>query len=111
MRPVIVHQGDEAHGAELTARHGVSDWPRVADPERKLYAAFGLGKGGVTAVAGPKSIARGIGVFFSGHRVRKPVGDLFQMPGVFVLEGERIVAEFRHRSVADRPDYLALARS
>lgn len=111
MLPVIVHQGDEAHGAELTARHGVSDWPRVADPERKLYAAFGLEQGGVAAVVGPKSIARGIGAFFSGHRMRVPVGDIRQMPGVFVLEGDRIVAEFRHRSVADRPDYLALAQA
>jgi hypothetical protein len=34
-----------------------------------------------------------------------------QLPGVFVVQGNEVLAEYRHRSPADRPDYLALVRS
>jgi hypothetical protein len=30
---------------------------------------------------------------------------------VFVVQGNAILAEYRHRSPADRPDYAALVRS
>jgi hypothetical protein len=33
-----------------------------------------------------------------------------QLPGVFVVRGNQVLAEYRHRSPADRPDYLALAQ-
>ncbi|HEX6217230.1 MAG TPA: hypothetical protein VFZ38_20495, partial [Vicinamibacterales bacterium] len=31
-----------------------------------------------------------------------------QLPGVFVIQNGAMVREFRHRSPADRPDYLSL---
>jgi hypothetical protein len=34
-----------------------------------------------------------------------------QLPGIFVVQGTEILAEFRHRSPADRPDYIALLQS
>ena len=34
----------------------------------------------------------------------------FQMPGAFVLSHGEVLYAFRHRSAADRPDYLELAR-
>jgi hypothetical protein len=30
-----------------------------------------------------------------------------QLPGVFLVQRDRILAEYRHRSPADRPDYVA----
>lgn len=104
-----MHQADEEVGKALTEQYGVSDWPRVSDPELRLYHAFGLEKGGLLQIMGPKSVLRGTGVTVTGgHTLRKPVGSIWQMPGTFVLERGRVVAEFRHRSVADRPDYLGL---
>jgi hypothetical protein len=34
--------------------------------------------------------------------------DVSQMPGVFFLRERKIVNLFRHRTIADRPNYLAL---
>ncbi|MGB0124953.1 MAG: hypothetical protein WBP63_16040, partial [Silvibacterium sp.] len=36
--------------------------------------------------------------------------DVFQMPGVFLLRERTIVRVYRHRTIADRPNYLALAK-
>ena len=36
---------------------------------------------------------------------------VLQLPGVFLVQQDRVLAEYRHRSGADRPDYLALVRS
>jgi hypothetical protein len=33
-----------------------------------------------------------------------------QLPGVFLVQGERVLSAYRHASPADRPDYLALVR-
>ena len=108
-RVVFVHQGDAAHGDTLAEAFKIGDWAHIADPERGLYRTFGLEEGGVTAVVGPKALLRGAALFFSsGILPKKPVGSIRQMPGVFVLRGGRIAAEFRHRSVSDRPGYLAL---
>jgi hypothetical protein len=34
--------------------------------------------------------------------------DADQMPGVFFLKARKIVRAFRHRTIADEPDYLKL---
>ena len=33
-----------------------------------------------------------------------------QLPGVFLVQGERVISAYRHASPADRPNYLALVR-
>jgi hypothetical protein len=38
----------------------------------------------------------------------QPAQLLRQLPGVFVVRGETVLAAHRHRSPADRPDYLGL---
>ncbi len=106
---VIVHQGDSTHGDTLTKAFGVEDWGRISDPGRKLYRSFGLEDGSLSAVVGPKALLRGAKLLVqSGIAPKKPVGSIRQMPGVFVLKAGRTTAEFRHRSISDTPDYLAL---
>jgi hypothetical protein len=69
-----------------------------------------LPRGRFAQLLGPSIWWRG---FFTaiirGHGVGRLVGDGFQMPGVFLLENSRIIAEYRHQTAADRPDYAALA--
>ena len=107
-----MHQGNEQQGQELSGRYGVDSWPRIADPERALYRDFGLGPGSMSAVLGAKALLRTPAALLSGPpKLAVPVGDVWQMPGVFVLRDGAIVARFRHDSIADRPDYLALLDS
>ncbi len=107
-------EADE-HGARLVLVHmlrgggelrylGETHVARVADPRCELYRAFGLGRGGIVELFGPRvwwlgalSVIKGCGI---GHLA----GDGFQMPGAFVFSEGKIVASQRARSAADLPD-------
>lgn len=99
----------EVDAARFFERYGLSDVPRVSSPDGALYRAFGLTRGSMGQILGPKVIARGaISVLF--HGLAKPHGDVEQMPGVFLVHRGRILKAFRHATVADVPSYLALSR-
>ncbi len=109
-RVVFVHQApeDEKNAAFFRAA-GVGDIPRVSDPERTLYRALGLKRGSVWAIFGPSVWLRSIQAVLSGRKLGRMIGDVFQMPGVFLIENGRVIGSYTHKSQADRPDYLALA--
>jgi hypothetical protein len=107
----LVHSATEAEAGPYLEKFGLADLHRHADPERRLYAAFGLQRGNLAQLFGVKCIMRGFAAgVLEGHGVGPLTGDGFQMPGVFVVRDGAIVREFRHRSAADRPDYSAVAR-
>lgn len=111
--PVFVHMGTQDQGTHFLTRYqGLSGVRHISDPQQRLYEAFELARGNVYQMFGPKSWTRGFraGVM-DGHWVGMLVGDGWQMPGVFRLEGGAVTAEYRHQTAADRPDYLALACS
>lgn len=106
----FVHLGNEQQGAELFARYGLDDVPRVSDPEAKLYKAFKLKRGRLRQVMGPHVWVRGFESFIkSGHPVGLPMGDTLQMPGVFLIQGGQILRSYFHQTSADRVDYQAFA--
>lgn len=108
-RLVLVHMGTEENSAAFFSRYGLEEVPRLSDPERALYRAFGLPHGSLADVLGPKVWWRGFQAGILGrHGVGRLAGDAFQMPGVFLLFHGEIVRSFRHQSAADRPDYMAL---
>lgn len=101
----------EGKAAGFFARYGLDDAHRVADPERRLYRAFGLGRGSASQLFGPRVWARGfVAGVLQGHWVGKLVGDGFQMPGVFVVRGGEVVRGYVHEHAGSRPDYCGLAR-
>ena len=107
---VLVHMSDEAQGEAFLDRYALGEVPRISDPQCQLYEAFGLGRGSVRQLLGPKALKRGFraGVVM-GHGLGMPVGDVRQMPGAFLVHRGRVVRAFRPDSVADRPDYAELA--
>lgn len=109
-RLVLVHMAHDVLAAAMLTRYGLGDVRRVSDPDRRLYAAFDLARGTVGQVFGPGLWTRmfSAGVL-AGHRVGRVVGDGMQMPGVFLVYRGQIIRSFRHKTVADRPDYVALA--
>jgi hypothetical protein len=106
---VLVHPTDDERAAVLFADFGVEDLPRVADPDRVLYRALGLSRGSLLQLLGPRVIWRAGVATARGHRLGRRDGDTRQMPGVFLVQDGRIVEAFRHRDVADKPDYRAIA--
>jgi peroxiredoxin len=108
-RVVLVHMGSDEHGEKFFSHYGLEKAPRISDPRKNLYRAFGLPKGRIGDLIGPKVWWRGFqaGVL-NRHGVGRLVGDGFQMPGVFLLFHGEIVRSYRHQSAADRPDYMQL---
>lgn len=105
----LVHPGDDVRAAALFESYGLADLPRLADPDRILYRALGLERGSFLQLLGPRVIWRAGAATVRGHRLGRQDGDAWQMPGVFLVRDGRIVEAFRHRDVADKPDYRAIA--
>jgi hypothetical protein len=98
-------------GAGVAFVHGATPVTTVSDPELAHYRAFGLGRTGVQALVAPTVWTRGAVCALShGFGVQTPEM-MRQLPGVFVVQGGQVLAEYRHSSPSDRPDYLSLVRS
>ena len=106
---VLVHPATNEQAAELFASYDLADLPRFADPDRVLYRSLGLSRGSLTQVLGPRVFWRAAAATLRGHRLGKKAGDVWQMPGVFLVRDGRVVEAFRHQDVSDRPDYRAIA--
>lgn len=109
-RIVFVHLADEDIASEVTTQLGLGDIPRISDPERKIYKAFGLNKASLKQLFGINVIIRGIQHLFQLNLPKPFIGDAFQMPGIFVIHKGMVIQTFKHTSLADRPDYIELAR-
>lgn len=108
---VLVHPGSDDFAADLFETYGLGDLPRFADPDRLLYRSLGLERGTLLQVLGPRVVWRAVSATLRGHRPGRKDGDVWQMPGVFLIDDGRLVRTFRHRDVAERPDYRAIAAS
>jgi peroxiredoxin len=110
VRIVLVHMGDSDAIEELIGRYGLAGVDRISDPKRKLYRAFGLSRGSLRQLFGPKVLWR---AFPKGVLARHGIGpitaDSFQMPGLFLIDESGILRRFRHRTAADRPDYAGIS--
>ncbi len=100
---------NEDQAKEFFARYNVEDLPRFSDPDKKLYNEFGLETGSFTQVLGVKSFIRGLEAFK--HGIGKPVGDVWQMPGTFLIHKGEIIEAFINETVSDKPDYEGMACS
>jgi peroxiredoxin len=76
----------------------------MVDTDQSAYRAFGLGSGSVGAFLTPSVIAAGVKAYADGYGGGKPVGDVLQMPGTFVIRPSGQVAlAYYSRTVADHP--------
>ncbi|HGY92391.1 MAG TPA: hypothetical protein ENK43_14575 [Planctomycetes bacterium] len=80
-------------------------WPEaraVADPEKRLYEAFGLSRASWGQILGPRVVLKGILSLFKGHGIGNPVGDPRVLSGFFLLDRDgRIVWERPSANSAD----------
>ena len=107
----FVHGADRAEADPWFQKYGLADVIQISDPQRDHYRAFGLGRTHPTSLVDPRVWSRGAVCAWSHGFGAQTPEMMRQLPGVFVVKDGRIMAEFRHRSPADRPDYLALIRS
>lgn len=107
---VFVHMSPADKGDAFFADYGLPGARHISDPDKRLYRAFGLGRGNLRQLFGPKSWTRGFKAgILDGHLVGKLAGDGFQMPGMFLLRDDAVVRAMRHDDASTRPDYVAFA--
>lgn len=95
------------------------DWPgarAVADPEREFYAAFGVERMSPLGLLRPGLWQAERRARRKGHASGERVGDIWRMPGVFLVAGDRVLWSHEFRHAGDHPDWdripaLASART
>lgn len=110
VRLAFIHGASPDEADPWFAKYGLTDVVRISDPGLDHYRAFGLGRTGATALVDPVVWARGAVCALSHGFGSQPAELMRQLPGVFVVRGQAVLAEYRHQSPADRPDYVALIR-
>jgi peroxiredoxin len=104
---VVAHMSETEAGRQFLAHYDLEDVHQISDPTCCLYKAFGLRRGTLQMLFGPKVWLRGFQAgILNGHGVGRLVGDGFQMPGIFMIFHGQVIRSYRHQSAADRPDYL-----
>lgn len=110
-RIVLVHMIPDDNTAEMFfARWRLHDVPRISDPQQKVYKAFGLARGTLWQVLGLGVWWPGAKAILTGHLPGMPQGDIFQLPGAFVVREGKIVKEFHAPNSAAKPDYVSLVQ-
>jgi hypothetical protein len=104
---LFFHQGTVEDGEAFFGSY----WPEaraVSDTERVFYQAFGLQQGTVGQLITPGVFACAIRAAWQGHRQGKTLGDPKQMPGLFLVEGQRVRWQHDFSHAGDHPDWARL---
>ena len=104
---LYVHLGTLDDGETFFAKHD-PEARTIADEAGRLYEAFGIKRGSIGQLFGPAVIACGIRATRKGHRGSRPIGDPWMLPGMFVVEGDRILWSHEARHAADHPDFACI---
>jgi hypothetical protein len=111
VRPVFVHLGSPERAKPYFDYYHLSDVERISNPDASLYQlpAFGLGRKNYILHSLHPAVWGGWlrGALFK-YGIGVPTEDGDQMPGVFFLKDRKVVRAFRHRTIADEPDFLKL---
>ena len=111
IRPVFVHLGSPERAKPYFDYYHLSDVERISDPQATLYQLpfFALSRTNPYLHFLNPTVWKG---WLKGAMFKYGIGmikeDAEQMPGVFFLKDRKIVRAFRHRTIADEPDYLKL---
>ncbi len=97
---VMPHRADYLR-SRLIGRYSLS-CTVLCDPEYALYRALGYGHMRASEAISPKAIMDGAKLFFGGHIVGMPDGDVEQLPGVVAVRSSGlVVARHQHAFASD----------
>jgi hypothetical protein len=106
----FVHSEPATEAEPWFKKYGLDDVVHISDPTLAHYRAFGLDRTTAASLIDPIVWARGASCALSHGFGVQTIEMMRRAPGVFLVQRGRIVAEYRHRTPADRPDYVALVR-
>jgi hypothetical protein len=101
----VSHAPADATKRWCEAIGGCDDVRVLSDPQREIYAAWGLGRTSLGHFLGRRSLAAVGGLARQGIRNRHPHGTRWQSAGAFALDPDRVV-RWRHvpAHAGDLPD-------
>lgn len=82
---VVVVTMEPAEVCEVLRQRFRAPFPILSDPDKQAYRAYGLGRGTAWQLWGPHTWWPGLRALLRGG-IGKPVGDLRQLPGTFVID-------------------------
>ena len=100
-------QGSPMEGRAFLRRY----WPSVravSDPELRFYEAFGVRRGRVLELFGPGVWSARRRAIEAGHRNGDRSGDIWRMPGVFLVRKEAVLWAHEFRHAGDLPDFASI---
>ena len=71
--------------------------PAISDPEKRLYEAFDVGRGGMIEMFGPGAVACGVRAALKGNFIGPKHGDPWTLPTFVLVNGDRVL--WRHDGV------------
>jgi hypothetical protein len=104
---VFVYQGTPTEGRAFLRRY----WPRacgVSDPEREIYDAFGIGRLSRLQLLRPALWSAQRRARAKGIEQGPPDGDVWRMPGLFLVEDGHVVWEHTFHHAGDHPDFARI---
>ena len=108
---VLVGMGTPAECTAFLKKFDVP-FPMIADPQQALYRQFHLKRMSPLGVLSPVVAIKGLAAMARGSGIGKPVGDILQLPGTFVIDSSgRIVFSHQPAGPADHatPDTILKA--
>lgn len=88
-----------------------SFWPEarvVSDKEHFFYQAFGLKQASLNQMIKPAVWLRNIQTTLKGNFVGKFVGDVWMMPGIFLVKNKNVIWQHDFQHVGDHPDFALI---
>ncbi len=108
---VLVGMGTPAECTAFLKKFDVP-FPMIADSQQALYRQFHLKRMSPLGVLSPVVAIKGLAAMARGSGIGKPVGDILQLPGTFVIDSSgRIVFSHQPAGPADHatPDTILKA--
>lgn len=110
-RVVLVGMGTPAECAAFLKKFDIP-FPMIADPQQALYRQFHLKRMSPLGVLSPAVAIKGMTAMARGSGIGKPVGDILQLPGVFIIDSSgRIVFSHQPAGPADHADPDAILKA
>ena len=104
---LLFHSASVEEGELFFGKH----WPEVpaiSDPELFFFDAMGVRRGRIRELFGLRSLVVGAKALSRGVLPGRPRGDVFRMPGLFLVEGRDILWRQRFETLGDAPDLPGL---
>ncbi|MDJ0625507.1 MAG: SelL-related redox protein [Candidatus Caenarcaniphilales bacterium] len=104
---IFIFQGNAEQGKSFFNKY----WPKakaIADPQREFYSDLKIQKATIGQMFGQKVWMKGLEAIMHGNFVGIPIGDLRMMPGLFLLQDNKIVWKHNFEHIADHPDFCKM---